>query len=84
MEKTLLNFTEIISKLVNEETEKPIADHIPSEILFQKLDLDLPETATNEADFKAALYEFWCGIPQKRVPTDFLINCLEEEMSTLF
>jgi len=57
MEKTLLNFTEIISKLVNEETEKPIADHIPSEILFQKLDLDLPETATNEADFKAALYE---------------------------
>ena len=57
MKKALLNFTEIIAKLVNEESEKPIADHIPSETLFQELDLSLPETPTTEDDFKTSLYE---------------------------
>jgi sulfinoalanine decarboxylase/sulfinoalanine decarboxylase/aspartate 1-decarboxylase len=57
MKKTLSNFTEIITKLVDEEPEKPIADHIPSNTLFQELDLQLPETPTNEEDFKKALYK---------------------------
>jgi len=57
MKKTLSNFTEIISKLIDEENKKPIADHIPSEALFEVLDLDLPETATSEEEFKTKLYE---------------------------
>lgn len=57
MKNTLLNFTEIVAKLVNEESEKPIADHVPSQTLFQELDLSLPENPTDETEFKTALFE---------------------------
>lgn len=57
MKQTLTLFSKIVNKLLDQETQEPIAKHIPSKQLFNTLDLELPDNPTNESDFNNSLYE---------------------------
>ncbi|MGB0888081.1 MAG: pyridoxal phosphate-dependent decarboxylase family protein [Vicingaceae bacterium] len=57
MKDSLLLFNEIANKLLEDEQENPVTQFTSSEDLFDKIDLDLPEDAIDETQFKNALEE---------------------------
>ncbi len=64
MEKTLNLFQEISKRLLQDEQSHPVSHFIPSEEVFEKLDLSLQETAMVEEDFAASLTQIVLASPK--------------------
>lgn len=64
MENTLLLFNQIVKELLSDETDHPVAEHIPSEQLFEQLDLSLPEKPLNQASYEKAVKELVMATPR--------------------
>lgn len=74
MEKNLKEFYEIANKLLDDEKQNPVADHIPSEKLFETLDLQLGDDPASEDTFRNALEELVLKAP--RTATNAFFNQL--------
>ncbi|WMI68397.1 pyridoxal-dependent decarboxylase [Mangrovimonas sp. YM274] len=57
MDEDLKLFNELVQVLLEEEQSQPVAKPIETELLYDKLDLSLPDTPTSADDFKAELIE---------------------------
>jgi len=55
MQKALDIFQEITQALLADEQKNPVAEYIPSEVVYDKLDLRLTEEGTDMEQFKSAL-----------------------------
>ena len=64
MEKTLALFQDIAKQLLDDETTHPVSTYIPSENLFNTLDLSLQEEAMGEEEFSASLKKIVLATPK--------------------
>lgn len=64
MKNTLQLFQEIAQALLNDEKEHPVSSFIPTEELFQTLDLNLQEHPIDETAFKEALTDLVLATPK--------------------
>ncbi len=74
MQKEITVFNELVSILLEEEQKQPVAKHIPSDALFDTLDLSLSEEPIEEERFKQALEELVLSTP--RTATNAFFNQL--------
>jgi len=74
MKEALRTFSEIVIQLIEDESLHPVAEHIPSDELFEKMDLALPEDPISDEDFKNALNELVQKTP--RTATNAFFNQL--------
>ncbi len=74
MQKDLALFNEIAQELLADEVKNPVVRPIPIEELFDTLDLSLPEEATKDEDFIAALKGLVLNTP--RTTTKHFFNQL--------
>jgi sulfinoalanine decarboxylase/sulfinoalanine decarboxylase/aspartate 1-decarboxylase len=74
MQENLKEFNEIANKLLTDEKDNPVADHIPSEKLFETLDLELNDYPADEKSFRNALEELVLKTP--RTATNAFFNQL--------
>ena len=64
MQNTLKKFLRLTEKLLRDESQKPVADFIPSEDLFSTLDLNLSEDPMDEQEFDLALENLMLKTPR--------------------
>lgn len=64
MKKTLDQFQEIVSSLLKDEDANPVSPFIPSENLFNHLDLDLQDEPMDEAAFIESLRQIVLATPK--------------------
>lgn len=64
MQNTLKKFLRLTEKLLRDESQKPVADFIPSEDLFSTLDLNLSEDPIDEQEFDLALENLMLKTPR--------------------
>ncbi len=74
MKKSLSQFQTIVEELLKDEVENPMADHIPANELFDRLDLSLEEEPIDEERFDKALTELVMKTP--RTATNAFFNQL--------
>lgn len=74
MHENLKRFNEITNKLLEDEKQNPVANHIPSERLFETLDLKLEDNPANDEVFINALEELVLNTP--RTATNAFFNQL--------
>ena len=55
MRNTLEYFDRIVKKLLEDESVKPMAEYVPSQELYNRLDLSLDENGISEEKFEEAL-----------------------------
>lgn len=64
MQNTLDKFNAIVKELIQSEAENPVADFVPSEELYERLDLALNDEGTPDGDFEKALRELVLKTPR--------------------
>ena len=64
MNDTLSLFNELVNELLTDEQAKPVAEHVPSDQLYETIDLSLPEEAIEEEAFKAILKDLLIKTPR--------------------
>lgn len=64
IQKALEKFTEIANELLEDEAEKPVADFIPSDELYDRLDLELSKEGSSRAEFEEALKDLVMHTPR--------------------
>lgn len=64
MQKEITVFNELVKKMLEEELEHPVAEHIPTSELYEKLDLSLGDYPIDEGQFKEALQELLLATPK--------------------
>lgn len=64
MQRELELFKELVDALINDEQENPVSGFIPSEDLFDKLDLTLPDDAIDEEVYISALKKLILATPK--------------------
>lgn len=74
MQKDITVFNELVKTLLEDEERKPVAEHIPAEEVFNRLDLSLTEEPIGEDELKAALKELVLATP--RTATNAFFNQL--------
>ena len=74
MQKALDIFQEITQALLVDEQKNPVAEYIPSDVVYDKLDLRLTEDGTDMDQFKSALKELVLAAP--RTATNAFFNQL--------
>lgn len=74
MQKDIALFNELINQLLKDEQKHPVAKHIPSSELFEKLDLSVSENPIDEDKFKTVLQELVLATP--RTATNAFFNQL--------
>lgn len=74
MQKDISVFNELVKILLEDEERKPVAEHIPAEEVFNRLDLSLTEEPIGEDELKAALKELVLATP--RTATNAFFNQL--------
>lgn len=74
MQSTLDKFNAIVKELMQSEAESPVAEFVPSDELFERLDLALNDEGTPEGDFEKALRDLVLKTP--RTATNAFFNQL--------
>lgn len=74
MDKTLALFQDIVKDLLQDEKENPMAEHIPSAQLYDRLDLSLQDEPIDDDRFQKALKELVMKTP--RTATNAFFNQL--------
>lgn len=74
MKNTLETFNNIVTQLLNDEEKNPVAEYIPSDQLFDTLNLNLEEDGIPFAEFESALTELVMKTP--RTATNGFFNQL--------
>lgn len=74
MKKNLDEFNQLTLKLLEDEKNKPVADYIPSEQLFEKLNFSLNDAPTSDKEFMEVLEELVLSTP--RTATNAFFNQL--------
>ena len=74
MKQSLDIFNRIVSELLADEAENPVAEHIPSEDLYERLDLKLREEGMDAAELEVALKDLVFTSP--RTATNGFFNQL--------
>ena len=74
MEKSISLFKEIVDQLLQDEKENPMAEHIPSAELYDRLDLSLSNEPIDDQRFQEALTELVLKTP--RTATNAFFNQL--------
>jgi sulfinoalanine decarboxylase/sulfinoalanine decarboxylase/aspartate 1-decarboxylase len=64
IQQALRKFTEIANELLEDEAENPVNEHIPSDELYERLDLELSKEGSNRQDFEAALKDLVMHTPR--------------------
>lgn len=64
MLKDIAVFNELVTKLLEDEKNNPVAKHIPSSDLFQELDLSVSENPINETQFNQILEDLVLATPR--------------------
>ena len=64
MRKTLEQFNQLINDLLKDEAQRPVADHIPSEELYQTLDLSLNKDGISDEEFEKILKDIVFKTPR--------------------
>lgn len=64
MKEDLQLFLEITQQLIQAEKDQPVVPPIPTEQLFKRLDLELPEQATSPENFQNALQSLVLNTPR--------------------
>ncbi|MDG1740987.1 MAG: aminotransferase class V-fold PLP-dependent enzyme [Crocinitomicaceae bacterium] len=64
MRKTLEKFNQLINNLLKDEAQRPVADHIPSEELYQTLDLSLNKDGISDEEFEKILKDIVFKTPR--------------------
>ncbi|MFT5765592.1 MAG: glutamate/tyrosine decarboxylase-like PLP-dependent enzyme [Saprospiraceae bacterium] len=74
MDDAISLFNEIVSTLLKEEKKKPVADYVPTNKLYEDLDLSLNAEPIDDAQFKSALEKLVLKTP--RTATNAFFNQL--------
>lgn len=74
MEKSLALFQDIVKELLQDEKENPMAEHVPSAELYDRLDLSLQDEPIDDDRFQKALKELVMKTP--RTATNAFFNQL--------
>lgn len=74
MQKDISIFNEIVQTLLKDEQNKPVADYISAEKLFEELDLSLSNEPINDEQFKESLKQLVLTTP--RTATNAFFNQL--------
>mgnify|MGYP001054431234 CR=1 FL=1 len=74
MQKILEKFAKITQDLLNDEKDKPVADFVPTDELYETLDLQLTKEGTPETEFEEALRNLVMKTP--RTGTNAFFNQL--------
>jgi len=64
MKEILPFFNELVNELLDDEQANPVAEHVPSEELYDTIDLSLPEEAIEAEAFKAILKDLLLKTPR--------------------
>ncbi len=71
MEKALQLFQRIAKDLLEDESKKRVSDYIPSDELYNKLDLELQQDPLSKEEFEEALKELVFASPRTATPAFF-------------
>ena len=74
MKNALRTFTEIVTNLINDEQQHPVAPYVPADELFERVDLSLPDEPIADQEFQTALQDLVLKTP--RTATNAFFNQL--------
>lgn len=74
MQNTLALFEKIVDRLLEDEKNNPVAEHVPSEELYSRLDLSLKETGITDEELEKSLSDLVLKTP--RTATNAFFNQL--------
>lgn len=71
MEESLEIFNRVVGQLLADESENPVAEHIPSSQLFDRLDLSLQKEGLTASELEIALKDLVFATPRTATPAFF-------------
>lgn len=71
MEESLEIFNRLVGQLLADESQNPVAEHIPSDQLFERLDLKLQKEGLKASELEAALKDLVFATPRTATPAFF-------------